>query len=192
MLDEAGARVKLGKSTSYTEIKRIERELKRAVDGMKSALARKDFDEAVAFHDEEVTLRRRHEELKQNYEEECNKILDVQRSDVEDVIARWTGIPIQSVAEEEADKLLQIEKVPARADRRPGGLDLGVGPGDPPLACRAGQPQPADRLVRVSSDRREWARPRSRAPWRSSCSTPSGRWCVSTCPSTWKSTPSPR
>ncbi len=111
VLDEAGARVKLGKSTSFTEIKRIERELKRAVNGMKSALARKDFDEAVAFHDEEVTLRRRHEELKQNYEEECNKILDVRRSDVEDVIARWTGIPIQSLAAEEADKLLQIETV---------------------------------------------------------------------------------
>ena len=110
VLDEAGARVKLGKSTSYTDIKRIERELKRAVEGMKSALARKDFDEAVAFHDEEVTLRRQHEELKQNYEEECNKILDVSQSDVENVISRWTGIPIQSVAEEEADKLLQMEE----------------------------------------------------------------------------------
>ena len=49
VLDEAGARVKLGKTTSYADIKRIERELRRAVDGMKSALARKDFDEAVAF-----------------------------------------------------------------------------------------------------------------------------------------------
>ena len=69
VLDEAGARVKLGKTTSYAEIKRVERELRRAVDGMKSALARKDFDEAVAFHDEEVTLRRRHEELKQQLRE---------------------------------------------------------------------------------------------------------------------------
>jgi ATP-dependent Clp protease ATP-binding subunit ClpC len=110
VLDEAGARVKLGKTTSYAEIKRIERELRRAVDGMKSALARKDFDEAVAFHDEEVTLRRRHEELKQHYEEECNKILDVARADVEEVISRWTGIPIQSVAEEEAEKLLHMER----------------------------------------------------------------------------------
>jgi ATP-dependent Clp protease ATP-binding subunit ClpC len=109
VLDEAGARVKLGKTTSYAEIKRIERELRRAVDGMKSALARKDFDEAVAFHDEEVTLRRRHEELKQQYEEECNKILDVEQSDVEEVISRWTGIPIQSVAEEEAEKLIHME-----------------------------------------------------------------------------------
>jgi len=109
VLDEAGARVKLGKSTSYADIKRVERELRRAVDGMKGALARKDFDEAVAFHDQEVTLRRRHEELKQLYEDECNKILDVEQGDVEEVISRWTGIPIQSVAEEEAEKLIHME-----------------------------------------------------------------------------------
>jgi ATP-dependent Clp protease ATP-binding subunit ClpC len=109
VLDEAGARVKLGKTTSYADIKRTERELRRAVDGMKNALARKDFDEAVAYHDAEVALRRDHEGLKQRYENECNKILDVTRGDVEDVIARWTGIPIQSVAEAEADKLLHME-----------------------------------------------------------------------------------
>jgi ATP-dependent Clp protease ATP-binding subunit ClpC len=109
VLDEAGARVKLGKTTSYADIKRVERELRRAVDGMKGALARKDFDEAVAFHDEEVTLRRSHEELKQQYEVECNKILDVGQADVEEVISRWTGIPIQSVAEEEAEKLIHME-----------------------------------------------------------------------------------
>jgi ATP-dependent Clp protease ATP-binding subunit ClpC len=109
VMDEAGARVKLGKTTSFADIKRIERELRRAVDGMKGALACKDFDEAVAYHDQEVTLRRDHDELKKRYEQECNKILDVTRGDVEDVIARWTGIPIQSVAEEEADKLMHME-----------------------------------------------------------------------------------
>ncbi|HZN54398.1 MAG TPA: ATP-dependent Clp protease ATP-binding subunit [Candidatus Polarisedimenticolaceae bacterium] len=109
VLDEAGARVKLGKRISYGEIKKVEQELRRAVDGMKNALARKDFDEAVAFHDKEVMLRRRHEELKQRYEDEANRILDVTRADVEEVIARWTGIPIQSVAQEEMDKLLNME-----------------------------------------------------------------------------------
>jgi ATP-dependent Clp protease ATP-binding subunit ClpC len=109
VLDEAGARVKLGKTSSYAEIKKLERELRRAVEGMKTALARKDFDEAVAFHDEEVTLRRGHEEIKQQYESECNRILDVNRSDIEDVISRWTGIPIHSVAEDEVDKLIHME-----------------------------------------------------------------------------------
>jgi ATP-dependent Clp protease ATP-binding subunit ClpC len=109
VLDEAGARVKLGKRISYAEIRKVEQDLRRAVDGMKNALARKDFDEAVAYHDKEVTLRRRHEELKQRYEEESNRILDVTRADVEDVIARWTGIPIQSVQQEEMEKLLNME-----------------------------------------------------------------------------------
>jgi ATP-dependent Clp protease ATP-binding subunit ClpC len=109
VLDEAGARVKLGKRTSYSDIKKVERELKRAVEGMKSALARKDFDEAVAYHDQEVTLRRQHEDFKKRYEDECNRILDVGRPDVEEVIARWTGIPVQSVAEEEMEKLLNME-----------------------------------------------------------------------------------
>ena len=110
VLDEAGARVKLGKRISYGEIKKVEQELRRAVEGMKNALARKDFDEAVAYHDKEVTLRRRHEELKQRYEDEANRILDVTRADVEEVIARWTGIPLQSVAQEEMDKLLNMER----------------------------------------------------------------------------------
>jgi ATP-dependent Clp protease ATP-binding subunit ClpC len=109
VLDEAGARVKLGKRISYGEIKKVEQELRRAVEGMKNALARKDFDEAVSYHDKEVTLRRRHEELKQRYEDEANRILDVTRADVEEVIARWTGIPLQSVAQEEMDKLLNME-----------------------------------------------------------------------------------
>jgi ATP-dependent Clp protease ATP-binding subunit ClpC len=109
VLDEAGARVKLAKRISYAEIRKTEQDLRRAVDGMKGALARKDFDEAVAYHDKEVTLRRRHEDLNRRYEQEANQILDVARADVEEVIARWTGIPIQSVAEEEADKLLNME-----------------------------------------------------------------------------------
>jgi len=110
VLDEAGARVKLGKTASFADIKRVERDLRKAVEGMKSALACKDFDEAVAYHDQEVTLRRDHDELKKRYEHECNKILDVTRGDVEEVIARWTGIPVQSVAEEEADKLIHMEE----------------------------------------------------------------------------------
>ena len=35
--------------------------------------------------------------------------VEVTRDDVEEVISRWTGIPIQSVKQEEAKKLLQIE-----------------------------------------------------------------------------------
>ncbi len=37
-------------------------------------------------------------------------LVEVQRSDIEDVIARWTGIPVTSIKEEEKQKLLRIEE----------------------------------------------------------------------------------
>jgi ATP-dependent Clp protease ATP-binding subunit ClpC len=110
VIDEAGAWVKLRKRTAFQEMKKVEREIKRAVEGMKGALSRKDFDQAVGFHDEEIALRRRAEELKAKYEEETQTILEVGRNDVEEVISKWTGIPLSSVMEEEKDKLLNMEE----------------------------------------------------------------------------------
>jgi ATP-dependent Clp protease ATP-binding subunit ClpC len=37
--------------------------------------------------------------------------VEVTKDDVEEVIARWTGIPVQSIRQEEASKLLKIEEV---------------------------------------------------------------------------------
>ena len=36
--------------------------------------------------------------------------VEVSKDDVEEVVARWTGIPIQSIKQEEASKLLKIEE----------------------------------------------------------------------------------
>ena len=79
---------------------------------------------------------------------------------------------------------------PARARRRPG---RGAAPSRTP--CAAPAPASATRTGR-SARSSSWARPasarpssRGRSP--SSCSTTSTRWCASTCPSTWRSTPSP-
>src|SRR3989441_9301379 len=110
VINEAGAWVRLRKRTAFQEMKKVEREIKRAVDGMKGALSRKDFDQAVGFHDEEISLRRRAEELKVKYEEESQTILEVNRDDVEEVISKWTGIPLSSVMKDEKEKLLNLEE----------------------------------------------------------------------------------
>ena len=64
---------------------------------------------AIVDPDEEVTLRRGHEDLKRRYENECNKILDVTQADVEEVISRWTGIPVSKMLESEREKLVRME-----------------------------------------------------------------------------------
>ncbi|HHN73619.1 MAG TPA: ATP-dependent Clp protease ATP-binding subunit [Acidobacteria bacterium] len=109
VIDEAGAWVKLRKRTSYRALRDVERKIKDAVEGMKAALSRKDFDEAVTWHDKEVTLREEAEELRRKAEQEAQTVIDVVRSDVEEVISKWTGIPITRVAEKEMERLLKME-----------------------------------------------------------------------------------
>jgi ATP-dependent Clp protease ATP-binding subunit ClpC len=89
VLDEAGARAKLRYETEAI----AEPSWKETVENWKRATANEE--QLLAF------------EL--NNLEDSFLAVEVTREDVEEVIARWTGIPIQSIKQEEAKKLLQIE-----------------------------------------------------------------------------------
>ncbi|REJ75919.1 MAG: ATP-dependent Clp protease ATP-binding subunit [Acidobacteria bacterium] len=88
VLDEAGARAKL----RYQEENTSEPSWKEAVENWKKAT---DEDKLLSL--ELKTL------------EDSFFAVEVSQDDVEEVIARWTGIPIQSIKQEEAAKLLKIE-----------------------------------------------------------------------------------
>ncbi len=110
VIDEAGAWVKLRKRTSYRALREVEKEIQHAVEGMKTSLSRKNFDEAVTWHDKEVSLREKADELRRQADDEAKMVIDVHRADVEEVIAKWTGIPITRVAEKEMERLLKMEE----------------------------------------------------------------------------------
>ncbi|HZM70710.1 MAG TPA: ATP-dependent Clp protease ATP-binding subunit [Candidatus Cryosericum sp.] len=109
VLDEAGARVKLRRRMNYREIRDIERDIERAVSSMKGYLFRKDFEKAVRQHDEEVALRRKYDEFRKQEDEEKRSVQEVSVEDIEEVVSKWTGIPISSVKKEEAERLLNME-----------------------------------------------------------------------------------
>lgn len=89
VLDEAGARAKL----RYQHENRGEPSWKETVENWKRAAANED--QLISY--ELRTL------------EDSFFAVEVTRDDVEDVISRWTGIPITSIKLEEAEKLLNIE-----------------------------------------------------------------------------------
>jgi ATP-dependent Clp protease ATP-binding subunit ClpC len=109
VLDEAGARVKLRKKTSYLETRKIENEIKEATSSMKRALSRKDFESAIKFHDQEILLRSKYEDARKKSEEERSVVVEVTEQDIEEVISRWTGVPLPTVREEEKERLLNME-----------------------------------------------------------------------------------
>ncbi|MCZ2390966.1 MAG: ATP-dependent Clp protease ATP-binding subunit [Acidobacteria bacterium] len=91
VLDEAGARAKL----RYRSENPGEPSWKETVENWKRASANED--QLISF--ELQTL------------EDSFFAVEVTRDDIDDVIARWTGIPVAAIKEEEAQKLLKIEKV---------------------------------------------------------------------------------
>jgi len=111
VLDEAGARVKLRQVSSTSSLRRVQHEIRDVVARMKDAISRKDFELAVDLREEELRLREELEMLETTHAEEPPEKVVVNRSDVEDVVASWTGIPVASIGEDEADRLLRMEEI---------------------------------------------------------------------------------
>ncbi|HZE71605.1 MAG TPA: ATP-dependent Clp protease ATP-binding subunit [Pyrinomonadaceae bacterium] len=84
VIDEAGARVKL----------RVRREQGNLADWNELNEWSRTYSDTT---------------LNRNTEEDALVSAEVTRDDVEEVIARWTGIPVTSLKEEETQKLLRIE-----------------------------------------------------------------------------------
>ncbi len=89
VLDEAGARAKL----KFHEQNSGETSWKDAIETWKR----------TAANDEQLLS------LELNSIEDAFVSVEVKKSDVDDVIARWTGIPVSAIGQDEAKRLLEIE-----------------------------------------------------------------------------------
>ena len=110
VIDEAGARVKLRRAASTEQLRQKQAEAVRVVREMKRAVSAKDFEGAVRLRERELHLRGEIKLLGQVLPAE-QPAADVTRDDVEEVIASWTGIPLTTLREDEADRLARMEEI---------------------------------------------------------------------------------
>src|SRR5579872_260936 len=110
LLDEAGARVKLRQTTLPDELVEVQKRLKFIVHRMEGAIANHEFEKARFYSDEERKERENLRSLREKYHLDDSSAGVVTREDIEDVVARWTGVPVHAVKEEEMQKLLRIEE----------------------------------------------------------------------------------
>jgi ATP-dependent Clp protease ATP-binding subunit ClpC len=110
LVDEAGARVKLRQTSLPEEITEVQKRLKFIVHRMENAVANHEFEKARFYSDEERKERENLRILREKYHLDESATGIVNREDIEDVVSRWTGVPIASIKEEESQKLLRIEE----------------------------------------------------------------------------------
>jgi ATP-dependent Clp protease ATP-binding subunit ClpC len=111
VIDEAGARVKLRQISSTSSLRRVQTEIRRVVAQMKDAISRKEFETAVDLREEELRLREELEMLEETHAAEPPEKVMVERSDIEEVVSSWTGVPVTALKEDEADRLQRMEEI---------------------------------------------------------------------------------
>lgn len=110
LIDEAGARVKLRQDSLPKEMTEIQKKIKIIVAHMESAITNHEFEKAEIYRNEERVQLENLRSVKEKFNLSDTSMGVVTKEDVESVVAKWTGIPVTSIKEEEMAKLLRIEE----------------------------------------------------------------------------------
>ena len=110
LIDEAGARVKLRQTSLPEELTEVQKRIKFIVHRMENAIANHEFEKARFYSDEERKERENLRSLRDKYHLDDSSAGIVTREDIEDVVSRWTGVPMTSLKEEETQRLLRVEE----------------------------------------------------------------------------------
>jgi ATP-dependent Clp protease ATP-binding subunit ClpC len=101
LIDEAGSRVKLREAAAPAEEPEVSRRVRVVVE-------RGDADGSAFFREEE-SAREQVQVVTEQWALAGSPLQPVTKSDIDEVVSRWTGIPITALKEEETEKLLRME-----------------------------------------------------------------------------------
>jgi len=110
VLDEAGSRVKLDNTSVPRKVAEIQNRIKIIVKEMDEAISAKDFERAARLKEKELVERERLDVQTKKWKLKHDRVPVVEKKHIEEVISRWTGIPVESLQEEELNKLLKMEE----------------------------------------------------------------------------------
>jgi len=110
LIDEAGSRVRMYKAPYAANLRETFMNLKKLQKMKDEALETQRFDDAIDLRYREVELEARLNELREGWNEAANQP-KVNPEDIAEVVAMWTGVPVNRIAGEERERLLEMEKV---------------------------------------------------------------------------------
>ena len=111
VIDEAGARSRLGAQVPPPEVQKLQTELDELSGRKDEAIRDQDFEKAAMLRDREKELLseiRRTKEEWGKQQRETRPI--VSEEEIAFIVSRWTGIPVSRLREEETNRLLRMEE----------------------------------------------------------------------------------
>ncbi|MBM4464819.1 MAG: AAA family ATPase [Chloroflexi bacterium] len=109
LMDEAAAKLRVAIYSMPPELKTMKGELQKLITEEEAAWAARDYERAASFKSERLQLETEFNAKRDAWRQEMNLDEIVDEEDIAQVVASWTGIPVHSLLETEAEKLLQME-----------------------------------------------------------------------------------
>jgi len=110
VMDEAGARARIGAMTRPPDVKEIEKEIEEIRGRKEAAIKAQDFEKAAALRDDEKKAKEKLERILTEWREQREeREVFVTEDDIMHVVSKWTGVPLSRMEQAETQKLLAME-----------------------------------------------------------------------------------
>ena len=110
LMDEAASKLRLLSFTEPENIKSIEEKVKKLYEEKNSAIINQDFEGAAKIRDKELKQRAKLEKAKLEWQKKSELTENVvDEEQIAEIVSKWTGIPVTRLAEEETERLKNME-----------------------------------------------------------------------------------
>lgn len=110
LMDEAAAKLRVALYSLPDDLKKMKSELDRLAAEEEKAGIERDYERAAKMKADRLRLQSEFTEVRDQWEAEhqLDEVVDV--DDIAQVVAQWTGIPVNQMLETESEKLLHMEE----------------------------------------------------------------------------------
>ncbi|MFQ5889890.1 MAG: ATP-dependent Clp protease ATP-binding subunit [Gemmatimonadota bacterium] len=110
VVDEAGARARLGAQVPPPEVQELRAQLEDLAERKDEAIRNQDFERAAYLRDQEKELQAEMKRRREDWERQRREYRPVvSEEDISFIVSRWTGIPVSRLKEKETERLLRME-----------------------------------------------------------------------------------
>ena len=110
VIDEAAAKIRMEASSAPKGLKQKEDELANIQKEKEAAVSAQNFEKAAVYRDQAKKLSDEIENLKKDWKGADQDHLAVTPEDIAEVVAKWTGIPLQNLTQSDSERLLHLEE----------------------------------------------------------------------------------
>ena len=112
LMDEAASKVRLKTYTAPSNVKELEDKIASLEKEKEEAIKTEEFEKAAKVKKEQTALKEQLENAKKEWDEKNTKQDQVvTEEEIAEIVSKWTGVPVQSLKQEESERLINLEKI---------------------------------------------------------------------------------